>query len=350
MMYSIEENQINPPMFLTSNDEPFYNGGNNNNDGTAPSTSTSNDSTNTTNDNDNFPIPQEISPSIWLGSYQSLTNSEFLTSKNIKIIINCGTSLQFLKLLHQRNDIVVSSDVIILSLDPSFDINHLNQDDSELVHDFIKQFKKILQNYLHYFYYNNSDINNLIHKLPNGDNAAANNQLQLNNPILTGNLKNQFFNIIRFINLIKLINSKVEILIVSEFGSSKLSTGLLIAYLMDCYNFNFQACFKFITLKTGQSNLHNFNFNYYDDLLIFENLKKFQLENNQIKAMKPDLLTKNYKLKRRCRDEEETPTQTTPINDQDLSFTDDETSMIDDSSLTINSYDHQYPERKRRFV
>ncbi|KAK6205188.1 uncharacterized protein RJT21DRAFT_111720 [Scheffersomyces amazonensis] len=282
---------------------------------------------------------QEICPSIWLGSYKSLTNARFLETHQIKIIINCLSTSRFLRCL-QRKDVVVSSDVVILSLDPAFDINNVeNEDDRELVHEFVTQFKKILQNYLHYFYHNNSNINNLIHNLP--INNSSNNGLNLTNPILGGNLKAQFFNIIRFINLIKVINSTTQILILSESGNVNLSTGLIIAYLMDCYKYNFDSSFKFIQSK--RPSVNPLNFNYYDDLLIRENLKKFFAENNQIKQEKPGLLTSNYRLKRR-NDEESSLS-----HDSNNTHSQPDDDMLDDT-IIVGGVDGNLHDRKRRFL
>ncbi|KAI5950802.1 hypothetical protein KGF54_003876 [Candida jiufengensis] len=221
-------------------------------------------------------VPQEICPNIWLGPYSSLINqtspnSSFISNSNVKVIINCGSTLNFLDLVENSPKVSISSDIMILSLDPSFTIIENN----ELINNFILKFNKILQNYINSFYINSS-ITNLIHKLPNST------QFQINSPILNGsNIKIQFFKIIRLISIFKLINQSLQILIVSEDGNLNLSTGLIIAYLMDNYKFNFQNSFKF--LKTKRPSIKELRLSYYDDLLIIENLKKFYLENVDIK-------------------------------------------------------------------
>ncbi|KAK6459428.1 uncharacterized protein RJT20DRAFT_90235 [Scheffersomyces xylosifermentans] len=220
--------------------------------------------------------PQEICPSIWLGPYTSLSQNNFLVNKNVKIIINCLTTDKFLQALDEPQ-VTISSDVIILSLDPSFSADC---ESKPLVDQFIKQFNRILQNYLQYFYVNNPNSGNLIHQIPNNQLLSS-----ITSPILQGNLKLQFFNLIRLINLFKCINSDMQILVVSETGNANLSTGLIIAYLMDCYNYNLPNSFSLI--QSSRPSVSPLNNNYYDDLLIIENLKKFMVENNSLKKKTP---------------------------------------------------------------
>ncbi|KAI5968766.1 hypothetical protein CANMA_002202 [Candida margitis] len=262
---------------------------------------------------------QEICPGIWLGPYTSLlttpqatTNLQyapppqtqthlggggysFISNNNIKIIINCGSTLKFLDLIENSPHISISSDVLVLSLDPSFDLSTTATtttsspySNSELVQSFTRDYSKILQNYMNSFYFNNPNANNLIHNLP------QNHNLTIESPILNGsNLKLQFFKLIRLISLFKLINFDLQCLFVSEDGNGSLSTGLTIAYLMDCYRYNFQNSFNLILER--RPTIRNLQLNYYDDLLIIENLKKFYGENIELKGRNPNLLMNGVK-------------------------------------------------------
>jgi len=77
--------------------------------------------------------------------------------------------------------------MILLSFDPNFDEGIEDEEEEEdgtttttTVKEFTKQFNKILQNYLSYFYYNNSNINNLIHKLPPGEGINGDDMMMIN--------------------------------------------------------------------------------------------------------------------------------------------------------------------------
>lgn len=232
----------------------------------------------------------EISPSVWLGSYSLLSQQQFLDAKNIKVIINCSPTCTFLKELG-ASGMNISSDLVILLLDPSFDAGRVTSDEMPLLDDYMSRFNRILQNYINFFYNLNPQANNLIHKFP------QNKPLSISSPILTGNLKEQFFNINRLLKLLKNVNDSIGTLIVSPDGNSKLSTALTMSYLMDNYNFNFDA--SYTNLKITRPLLVPFNYQYYNDLLIIENLKKFYLENSSIKQTNNVLLTANCNLKRK---------------------------------------------------
>ncbi|CUM52845.1 unnamed protein product [Debaryomyces fabryi] len=232
----------------------------------------------------------EISPSVWLGSYSVLSQQPFLDAKNIKVIINCSPTCKFLKEL-SASGMSMSSDLVILLLDPPFDSGKVTDDEMPLLNDYMSRFNRILQNYISFFYNLNPEVNNLIHKFP------QNKPLNISSPILTGNLKEQFFNINRLLKLLKNMNNSIGTLIVSPDGNSQLSTGVAMSYLMDNYNFNFDA--SYTNLKITRPLIIPLNYQYYDDLLIIENLKKFYQENTSIKQTNNVLLTTNCNLKRK---------------------------------------------------
>ncbi|KAG5421145.1 hypothetical protein I9W82_000235 [Candida metapsilosis] len=256
----------------------------------------------------NSDTAQEICPGIWLGPYTSLLTTpqvtnlhyapppqshstggyNFISNNNIKIIVNCGTTLKFLDLIENSPHISISSDVLVLSLDPSFDAMASPSQGHELIQQFTRDYSKILHNYMNSFYFNNPNANNLIHNLPSNQN------LSIDSPILNGsNLKLQFFKLIRLISLFKLINYDLQCLFVSEDGNGSLSTGLTIAYLMDCYRYNYENSFKLI--HDRRPTIHTLQLNFYDDLLIIENLKKFYYENIELKGRNPNLLMNGFK-------------------------------------------------------
>ncbi|ODV76907.1 uncharacterized protein CANTADRAFT_8484 [Suhomyces tanzawaensis NRRL Y-17324] len=236
--------------------------------------------------------PQEIAPAVWLGSYAAL-DSSFLADNNIKIIINCSHTTSFLAHLAQA---LVSSDVIILSLDPAFLAELVAGADQPLVAEFLATHNRVLQNYINHFYIYNPHARNLIHDIPSA-------KLDFASPILTGNLKLQFFNVLRLVLLCKSINSSIQVLFVSETRSS-LATGLATAYLMDTYNYNLAAGLEGVKTR-APAYATDLNHNYYDDLLIIENLKKFGTENASLRQKNPGVLMANCRLKRRGRDDED---------------------------------------------
>ncbi|KAL6449574.1 hypothetical protein SBY92_004489 [Candida maltosa Xu316] len=218
--------------------------------------------------------PQEICPRVWLGPYNALLhnpgdNSEnFLVENNIKIIINCGTTLPFLDLIENNRNVTLSSDVLVLSLDPLFDSNH------ELAIDFNRRYTRVLTNYLNYFYTTNPRANQLIHQLP-----GSTDHIQMKSPILNGlNLKLQFFNLIRLINLFKSINQEMEVYIVSQDGNDNLSTGLMVAYLMDTYRYNLANSLKMI--KSRRPSVTEWSCDEYDEML-----SQFYVQNCEIKCV-----------------------------------------------------------------
>lgn len=232
----------------------------------------------------------EISPLVWLGSYTVLSQQQFLDAKNIKVIINCSPTSTFLKELN-ASGMNMSSDLVILLLDPSFDTGRVKDDEMPLLDEYVNRFNRILQNYINFFYNLNPEVNNLVHKSP------QNKPLSIGSPILTGNLKEQFFNINRLVKLLRNVNNSIGTLIVSPNGNAQLSTGLAMSYLMDNYNFNFDA--SYTNIKITRPLVAPLNYQYYEDLLIIENLKKFYHENTSIKQTNNVLLTTNCNLKRK---------------------------------------------------
>lgn len=230
------------------------------------------------------PTVSTITPRLHLSNYESLRCPPSAT----KIIINCSTTNKFLE--HINSPAVnLSSDIIILSLDPAYATAgqplHIQQ--------YIKALNRTLQNFVSSFYTNNPLVHQLIHELPS--------DLEITSPILGGNLLTQFFNLTRLIKLIGSINPNIETLIVSD-DESNLATGLAIACLMDTYNYNLAASYNII--KRERPSVRTMNVNFYDDLIVVENLKRYYRENNQLKKGKV-VLTNNSKLKRKDADEED---------------------------------------------
>lgn len=223
---------------------------------------------------DSTPSPQvtPISPYLYYGTLAHLNNQTF-GPRNFKVIINCVPTYKFLNYLDKHSQsISLSSDVLVLSLDLNFDVNQYNEQENQLLDEFINHYGKLLQNMITYFVTYNENYSHLINELPN------NLSLKLMNPLLLGNLKNNLFKLIRLVKLIKLINDSVEVLVVGDFNEN-ISKSLLISYLMDTYNFPINASIEYLELRIPM----NFNLNYYNDLLILENLKKFYHENNELK-------------------------------------------------------------------
>lgn len=218
-------------------------------------------------------VPLPICPDIYYSTLNNFNNQN-LQNHNFKIIISCLPTHKFLNHINKNpHDLSISSDVIMLSLDLNFDINQYNETEKQLLEEFMSSYGKVLQNFINYFVTYNDNYNRLINDLPN------NLSLRLMNPLLLGNLKNNLFKLIRLVKLIKLINDSVEVLVIGDFNEN-ISKSLLIGYLMDTYNFPINSSMDYLGMKMPL----NFNMNYYNDLLILENLKKFHQENNDLKV------------------------------------------------------------------
>lgn len=214
-----------------------------------------------------------VSPDIYYGTLKHLNNTTF-GPHDFKIIINCLPTHRFLRYLqHNSQNLSISSDVIMLSLDLNFDINQYNDEEKHLLEEFLDNYNKVLQNFINYFVTYNENYSKLINELPN------NLSLKLMSPLLLGNLKNNVFKLIRLIKLIKLMNNSVQVLVVGEYNEN-ISKSLLIGNLMDTYNFPLSSSISYLQQKLPLT----FNLNYYNDLLILENMKKFYQENNDLKA------------------------------------------------------------------
>lgn len=238
-----------------------------------------------------------IAPSVWLGPTSTLAGADFLSSSNTKIIINCSPTSQFLCHLDHISP-VISSDVIVLSFDPGFDESGLSEHEKELLAAFHSKYNRILQNYLTHFYTYNANRDAYVHLRPNNE------DLTVQGPVLAGaSLEAQFFVVNRLIKLIKNTNPDVGVLILDNDCDLKISLLLIISYLMDSYNYDFNA--SYAALQSIKPGLAPFNPNFYNDLILIEHLKKFYEENMKIKAGSScALMTVNYKLKRRCDDDE----------------------------------------------
>lgn len=232
----------------------------------------------------------QISPSVWLGSYQALCDKQFVEQAQVKVIINCSPTYKFLHILHS-SDLKISSDLIILLLDPSFEQTKFNEDELALLDDYIVRFNRILQNYIHFFYDANPSASNMIHK------NLYDRPLSISSPVLSGNLLSLLFNINRLVKLLRSINPSMGVFVVSEDGNNVLSTALAMSYLMDSYGFNFDASFN--NIASFRPSVAPFNLQFYDDLLIAQALKNFYGENQQIKQKSTGVLTTNCRLKRK---------------------------------------------------
>lgn len=246
----------------------------------------------------------QLAPGVFVGNYDTLLDQEFLDSANAKVIVNCGLTDQFLQFVDVLQP-VISSDVIVLNLDPN-----VSKEDAAFK-DFHSRFNRILQNYLAFFYSYNDNVKYYINS--NYEDA----KLAFDSPTMNGMpIIKLLFNINRLLKLIRNVNSSVGVLFVSRYcGQNHYSNGVLhslaILYLMDHYNYNFEASYRYLASSYPQ--LHGmannfmdtlgaapelFNFNHYEDVLLIDSLKKFYSENRKIKQNEGGVMTKNIKLKR----------------------------------------------------
>lgn len=246
----------------------------------------------------------QLAPSVFLGSYGTLLNHDFIDTWNVKVIVNCGSTGLFLQFFDSQQP-TLSSDIIVLNLDPYT----LSTDAA--FKEFHGRFNRILQNYLAFFYSYNEDVKYYINS--NFEDA----KLSFDSPTMNGMPLKLLFNINRLLKLIKNVNNSAGFLFISEnFGLQHHANGLLFAlailYLMDSYSYNLDSSYKYlisllpftssdagdtmIVKNTAPQDL--FNFTHYDDVLLIDSLKKFYTENSKIKQRELGVMTKNHKLKR----------------------------------------------------
>lgn len=215
-----------------------------------------------------------------------------LEKYNIKVVVNCGLTEQFLNFIDESQP-VISSDVIVLNLDPNTSHDH------GAFQEFHARYNRVLQNYLAFFYKYNQNVLFFVNS------TYQDSKLAFDSPTLNGVPLKLLFNVNRLLKLIKNINLGVNFLFVAEhFEKQHLSNGLLyslaILYLMDNYNYNFDASLKYLqSCLVMHHGCSLFCHNHYDDMLLIDSLKKFYKENSRIKAAEDCLMTKNIKLKRR---------------------------------------------------
>lgn len=245
-------------------------------------------------------LPLQLAPGIFLGLFDVLLDRKFADS--VKVIVNCGATAGFLDFLDGSQP-VISSDVVVLNLDPTTSAL------DAAYKQFHLRFNRVLQNYLSFFYSHNKDASFLINS--NYQNA----QLAFDSPTMNGVPLKLLFNINRLLKLIKHVSPSVGFVFVAEkFGACHHSNGLLFAlailFLMDSYNYNFEASYRFLQnilpppLPVYPENgvfaepAELLNPNLYDDMLLIDSLKKFYVENQKIKQSEARVLTKNIRLKR----------------------------------------------------
>lgn len=243
------------------------------------------------------PLPRrELTPGVFLGSFASLLDNEFLYNANIKIIVNCGFSDSFIDFLDSQLP-VLSSDVVVLNLDLSL------SSDLQTYQEIHRRFNRILQHYLSFFYQSNKKINFFINS--NLNNAV----LRFESPTINGNPLRLFFNINRLLKLITNINDSAGILFLSHkfdinHPSNSLLHALALLFLMDKYSFNLEASIKHLQPLITPENCtimpELFRCNHYDDVLLVDSLKKFYAENQIIKQNESLILTEHSRLKRPC--------------------------------------------------
>ncbi|GEQ68348.1 hypothetical protein JCM33374_g2016 [Metschnikowia sp. JCM 33374] len=241
-----------------------------------------------------------LAPGVVIAGYSTMLNPSVMSEA--KVVVNCGSTQKFLSFLDEAQP-VISSDIIVLNLDPST----LSTD--EPYKEFHTRFNRVLQNYLAFFYSYNKNVQFFINS------NYQNCKLCLDSPTMNGVPLRSLFNINRLLKLIKNVNGSAGFLFLSDnFGSHHHSNSLLyalsISYLMDNYNYNFDASYRFLQSLIPPSPIMTamawtmpgvpelLNPNHYDDVLLIDSLKKFYVENTKIKQEESGVMTKNYKLKR----------------------------------------------------
>lgn len=248
-------------------------------------------------------MEKELTPGVFVGSYSSLLDQEFLDRTNIKVIVNCGSSLRFIEFLDLQLPII-SSDVVVLNLDLSLPTN------LAIFNEIHERFNKVLQHYLSFFYQHNTNIHYFINS--NLNNA----ELKFRSPTINGNPLKLLFNINRLLKLMTNINRSAGVIFLSynfdhQSPSNSLLYTLSLLFLMDKYNLNLEASSKYLkslVIPLGDIEIRLFNCKHYDDVLLVDSLKKFYTENQKIKRNESGILTENFNLKRSCEFAETFPT------------------------------------------
>ncbi|RLV83572.1 hypothetical protein JA9_004750 [Meyerozyma sp. JA9] len=235
----------------------------------------------------------EFAPGMWLGTYQSF-ESAAMARHNFKLVINCSPTYKFLAHLENSN-MAISSDVIMVSLDPGFSTDKFSPDESERLMEYVTRLNRVLQNYIGHFYGLHSRAHSLIHPMPNGR------PFTMSSPVLSGGLKPHLFSLNRLIKLLRHVDDTIEVAIVSSEKCSSVATGLAMSYLMDHYGLNFTASYNHLVAKTDL--VTPLNPSFYDDLLVIEAVRQFNTENCAIKHGS-SVLTTHCKLKRKNDDDE----------------------------------------------
>lgn len=235
----------------------------------------------------------EFAPGIWMGSY-GLFEQSGMGHHNFKLVINCSSTDVFLAHL-DSSVTAISSDVIMLSLDPGYTPEKLTDAQRLLVAEFESRLNRVLQNYIGHFYARNPRAHSLIHPMPNGRPFA------IARPVLSGRMEPHLFSLNRLIKLLRHIDDSIEVAIVVESHFNLVATGLAMSYLLDHYRLDFGASFRHLALRCP--GLAPLNPSYYDDLLVIEAVRHFNSENNSIKRGNT-VLTSHCNLKRKTDDEQ----------------------------------------------
>lgn len=235
----------------------------------------------------------EFAPGMWLGTYQ-LFELAAMARHNFKLVINCSPTYKFLAHLENSN-MAISSDVIMVSLDPGFSTDKFSPDELERLMEYVARLNRVLQNYIGHFYGLHSRAHSLIHPMPNGR------PFTMLLPVLSGGLKPHLFSLNRLIKLLRHVDDTIEVAIVLSEKGSLVATGLAMSYLMDHYGLNFTASYNHLVAKTDL--VTPLNPSFYDDLLVIEAVRQFNTENCAIKHGS-SVLTTHCKLKRKNDDDE----------------------------------------------
>lgn len=235
----------------------------------------------------------EFAPGMWLGTYQ-LFELAAMARHNFKLVINCSPTYKFLAHLENSN-MAISSDVIMVSLDPGFSTDKFSPDELERLMEYVTRLNRVLQNYIGHFYGLHSRAHSLIHPMPNGR------PFTMLLPVLSGGLKPHLFSLNRLIKLLRHVDDTIEVAIVLSEKGSLVATGLAMSYLMDHYGLNYTASYNHLVAKTDL--VTPLNPSFYDDLLVIEAVRQFNTENCAIKHGS-SVLTTHCKLKRKNDDDE----------------------------------------------
>lgn len=202
--------------------------------------------------------PQKISSNVWLGPLNSVAQYHFLSQNNVKYIFGI---LPAQKCCYYLKDIP-NDKICCISIDPTFNIQKLNEDEANLLMKFNSKFSS---------------------------NLSILTDNQLSNSVITNiNFQRVLDDFLLAIHSIQKKDPQAGILLFSLNGNDNLLSTFALAYIQDSMNCDISASFSY--LKSIRSSIKEFDeFGFYANELIKFNIS---LKSRKQFGNKPSLKNK----------------------------------------------------------